>query len=63
MNTQELRARTDSELHKELLDLYRESLNLRIQMGIGQSFRPNESKRVRRNIARVKTVLNERRVQ
>lgn len=62
MNVRELREKNDEELAKELLDLHRQALNLRIQAGIGQSTRPSEIRNVRRNIARVKTILNEREV-
>ena len=60
MNTRELRARADDELHKELVDLHREAFNLRMQKGMGQMSRPSQVKRVRRDIARLKTILSER---
>ncbi len=60
MNAQELRARSDDELRKELMDLHREAFNLRMQRGVGQMFRPSQVKRVRRDIARLKTILSER---
>ena len=60
MNARELRARSDDELRKELVDLHREAFNLRMQKGMGQMSRPSQVKRVRRDIARVKTVLSER---
>ena len=60
MNTRELRARSDDDLRKELLDLYREAFNLRMQKGIGQLSRPSQVNAVRRDIARVKTILSER---
>ena len=61
MNARELRAKSDEDLHKELMELSREAFNLRMQQGTGQLSRPNQVKEVRRNIARVKTILNERR--
>lgn len=61
MNAKELRAKSADELEKELLGLSREAFNLRMQQGTGQLSRPNQLKEVRRNIARVKTILNERR--
>ena len=61
MNARELRAKSDDDLQKELMELSREAFNLRMQQGTGQLSRPNQVKEVRRNIARVKTILNERR--
>ena len=60
MNARELRAKGDDELRKELVDLHREAFNLRMQKGMGQLSRPSQVKRVRRDIARVKTILTER---
>ena len=60
MNARELRAKSDDDLRKELLDLHREAFNLRMQRGIGQLPRPSQFKAVRRSIARVKTILSER---
>ena len=55
-----LRAMSVDELEKELIDLSREAFNLRMQKGTGQLSRPSQMKVVRRNIARVKTMLRER---
>ena len=60
MNARELRAKSDDDLRKELLDLNREAFNLRVQKGIGQLSRPSQVGAVRRDIARVKTILSER---
>ena len=60
MNATDLRAKTDAELREELTGLLREQFNLRMQKGTGQLAQPNELRRVRRDIARVKTVLNEK---
>ena len=60
MNARELRARGDDEIRKELVDLHREAFNLRMQKGMGQMSRPSQVKRVRRDIARLKTILSER---
>ena len=60
MNAQELRAKSSDDLRKELLDLSREAFNLRMQKGIGQLSRPSQIKALRRDIARVKTILSER---
>jgi large subunit ribosomal protein L29 len=42
-----------------LLDLLREQFNLRMQSGTGQMTRPSRMRSVKRDIARVKTVLRE----
>lgn len=60
MNARELRTKGDGDLRKELLDLNREAFNLRVQKGTGQLSRPNQVKAVRRDIARIKTILSER---
>ena len=60
MNARELRTRSTSELETELRDLRREAFNLRMQQGVGQLTQYDQIKALRRNIARVKTVLNER---
>ncbi len=60
MKTNELRGKSVEELNKELLSLTREKFNLRMQRGSGQLARPHQMKQVRRNIARVKTILNEK---
>jgi large subunit ribosomal protein L29 len=60
MNANEMRAKTDAELREELTDLLREQFNLRMQKGTGQLGQPHELRRVRRDIARVQTVLNEK---
>jgi large subunit ribosomal protein L29 len=61
MKAQELRAKSDEELAKELTELSREAFNLRMQQGTGQLSRPSQFTIVRRNVARIKTILNERR--
>lgn len=60
MNARELRAKSSDDLRKELLDLSREAFNLRMQKGVGQLTRPSQIKALRRDIARVKTILSER---
>ena len=60
MNAGELRNKTDSELKQELLDLTKEAFNLRMQAGTGQLSRFSQVKVVRKDIARIKTILSER---
>jgi large subunit ribosomal protein L29 len=58
-NTAELRAASGTELAKQLDDLYHELFNLRFQRTAGQMPDTNRLKAVRRDIARVKTILRE----
>ena len=59
MNANELRKKSDAELAEELLELRREQFNLRMQQAMGQLARPDQYRRVRRDIARIKTVICE----
>lgn len=59
MKVSDLRSKNSEELNKELLDLRREQFNLRMQQATGQLSRPDQVKKVRRSIARIKTVMNE----
>ncbi|MDX1405658.1 MAG: 50S ribosomal protein L29 [Woeseiaceae bacterium] len=59
MKAGDLRAMSRDDLLKELVDLRREHFNLRMQRATGQLARPHEYGRVKRDIARVKTVLGE----
>ena len=60
MNIRDMRTRDEKGLREELSHLLQEQFNLRMQKGTGQLAQPNELRRVRRDIARVKTILNER---
>ncbi|MGJ0486323.1 MAG: 50S ribosomal protein L29 [Methylomicrobium sp.] len=60
MKATELRQKTKDELNSLLLDLARERFNLRMQQSTGQLSKPSEPKRVRREMARIQTVLNEK---
>ncbi len=55
----ELRAKKPEELKKLLDELLREQFNLRMQKGSGQLAKPSRVSGVRRDIARIKTVMNE----
>jgi len=59
MNVSELRGKSSAELKETLFELRKEQFNLRMQKGTGQLGRPSEMRRVRRDIARVKTIMNE----
>jgi large subunit ribosomal protein L29 len=64
MNTKEqlkdLRGKTDAELGDELLKLRREQFNLRMQAATGQGAKPDQHGKVRKSIARLKTLQRER---
>jgi large subunit ribosomal protein L29 len=60
MNTSEMKAKTEVELRGELNGLLQEQFNLRMQKGMGQLTNSNELRRVRRDIARVKTIMTEK---
>ena len=60
MNTEELRKKSVSDLNKELDSLLTEQFNLRMQRTTGQLSRNHMIKHVRRNIARVKTLITEK---
>jgi len=57
MQAKELRAKSAEELNDELLKLRKEQFVLRMQRATGQAVKPDQFGKVRRNIARVKTVL------
>ena len=63
METKDLRGKTAEELNEELLKLRREQFNLRMQRATGQMARPDQFGKVRKDIARVKTVLVEKRLE
>lgn len=60
MKAKEVRDLTTKELQKKVEDLKQELFNLRFQLATGQLDNPMRIRDVRRNIARVKTVLRER---
>jgi large subunit ribosomal protein L29 len=60
METKVLREKNEGELLDQLLVLRREQFNLRVQQATGQQARPDQVARVRRDIARLKTVLREK---
>lgn len=59
MKASEFRNKSADELRKELLELRREQFNLRMQAATGQLAGTHQFREVRRNIARLKTVLRE----
>lgn len=61
MDMPALRAKNDAELRAELLRLRRSEFEMRLQLRAGQLSRNHEFREMRRDIARVKTLLTERR--
>jgi large subunit ribosomal protein L29 len=63
MNATELRAKSIDELNKELLDLLKAQFGLRMQVATQQLTNHSQIGKVRRDIARVRTLLREKAVQ
>jgi large subunit ribosomal protein L29 len=60
MNASELREKTPDQLRDQLVQLKKEAFNLRFQQATGQLENTARMKAVRRDAARVKTILNEK---
>ena len=60
MKIEEIRKKTEDQISSEMENLYKESLNLRFQKSSGQLENTSRIHKVRKLIARMKTVLNER---
>jgi large subunit ribosomal protein L29 len=60
MKAQEIRQKSAAELRTELLRLRKEQFGIRMQSAGGQLGQPHLAKELRRDIARVKTVLREK---
>jgi large subunit ribosomal protein L29 len=60
MKASELRQKSQDELNTTLSELLKEQFNLRMQQGTGQLSRPSRMKEVRKDIARIKTLMNEK---
>ena len=61
MKARELQKKSVTELHNELLSLRREQFALRLQRASGQAVKPDQFGKVRKNIARLKTVQRAKR--
>lgn len=59
MYASELRSKSKQELEAQLIELRREQFNMRMQRAMGQFTQTHQVKRVRRDVARVKTVLGD----
>ncbi len=62
MQAYEIRNLTDDEIQARLEEAHEELFNLRFQQAVGQMKDPNQMTRIKRDIARMKTILNERRL-
>ena len=60
MSASDLRKKSETELKDELLDLLREQFNLRMQRATGQLANNARMRTVRRDIARIRTAMGER---
>ena len=60
MNASELRDKTPDQLREELTNLKKEGFNLRFQQATGQVENTARMRTVRRDVARVKTILNQK---
>ena len=60
VKAEDLRAKTADELNDQLVGLKKEQFNLRFQMAGGQNENPARARVVRREIARIKTVIGEK---
>ena len=63
MNVNEMKSKTVVELRDEVKGLLQEQFNLRMQKGMGQMTNVNELRRVRRDIARLKTIMTEKTIE
>ncbi|ODT73564.1 MAG: 50S ribosomal protein L29 [Pelagibacterium sp. SCN 64-44] len=60
MKASDVRSKTADELKDQLVDLKKEQFNLRFQRATQQLEKPAQVKKVRRDIARIKTILTEK---
>ena len=63
MKATELRSKSQDELKKELLELLRAQFSLRMQIATQQTNKSHELRKVRRDIARVRTLMHEMRLK
>jgi large subunit ribosomal protein L29 len=63
MDVNEMKSKTVVELRDELKGLLQEQFSLRMQKGMGQMTNVHELRRVRRDIARIKTVMTEKTIE
>ena len=63
MDAQELKSKTPDQLKDQLVALKKEAFNLRFQQATGQLENTARMRQVKRDVARVKTILNEKAAQ
>ncbi|MCD6079967.1 MAG: 50S ribosomal protein L29 [Candidatus Omnitrophica bacterium] len=63
MKAKELRNLTNEELEQKMEELYKKLFQLRSDIKIGRLEKPHEIKECKRDIARIKTIINERKRQ
>ncbi|MCS7228867.1 MAG: 50S ribosomal protein L29 [Candidatus Kryptonium sp.] len=63
MKPNEIRQLSDEEIKQRIRELEEELLNLRFQKALGQLEKPHRFKMIRKDIARMKTILRERELQ
>lgn len=60
MNIKDIRSKTNEEIAQEIKNCKREQLNIRFQRAAGEFTNTSRVKLLRKSIARLKTVVNER---
>ena len=60
MNAKELRNKSEAELAAELESLQKGAFVLRMQKASGAAFKPHEARNLRKQVARIKTLISER---
>ena len=60
MDAKDLRGKEPKDLQAEIIKLRREQFSLRMQSASGQTVKPSDFSKVKKSIARVKTVMNEK---
>jgi large subunit ribosomal protein L29 len=63
MKASELKAKSVADLHNELLSLTKAQFGMRMQLATQQMTNTSELRKVRRDVARIKTVLTEKGAQ
>ncbi len=63
MKANDLRGHTEQDLKEKLLELHREQFNFRMQRATGQLSKPDQLGKIRKDIARIHTVLAEKGVR
>ncbi len=59
MKAKELRSKSPQELDQMVTEIRREHFNLKMQKATGQLSKPDQMRKLRREIARIKTILGE----